>query len=113
LFDTLSELKGEFVDEPRRAVRGANELVGQVLDELEELFRRQRFELEQGPDSERTSTEMVVGESPGRGVRRVGLRLSSKASSIAGVPGPQLRSPSRPVDRRVADLFAAEARVAS
>ena len=52
-----SELKGEFVDEPRRAVRGANELVGQVLDELEELFRRQRSELEQGLDSEQTSTE--------------------------------------------------------
>jgi hypothetical protein len=52
-----NELKGEFVDEPRRAVRGANELVGQVLDELEELFRRQRTELEQGLDSEQTSTE--------------------------------------------------------
>ena len=52
-----NELKGEFVDEPRRAVRGANELVGQVLDELEELFRRQRSELEQGLDSEQTSTE--------------------------------------------------------
>jgi hypothetical protein len=52
-----NELKAEFVDEPRRAVRGANELVGQVLDELEELFRRQRSELEQGLDSEQTSTE--------------------------------------------------------
>ena len=52
-----NELKGEFVDEPRRAVRGANELVGQVLDELEELFRRQRSALEQGLDSEQTSTE--------------------------------------------------------
>jgi hypothetical protein len=52
-----NELKGEFVDEPRRAVRGANELVGQVLDELDELFRRQRSELEQGLDSEQTSTE--------------------------------------------------------
>ena len=52
-----NELKGEFVDEPRRAVRGANELVGQVLDELEELFRRQRSDLEQGLDSEQTSTE--------------------------------------------------------
>jgi hypothetical protein len=52
-----NELKGEFVDEPRRAVRGANELVGQVLDELEELFRRQRSELEQGLDSDQTSTE--------------------------------------------------------
>jgi hypothetical protein len=52
-----NELKGEFVDEPRGAVRGANELVGQVLDELEELFRRQRSELEQGLDSEQASTE--------------------------------------------------------
>jgi hypothetical protein len=52
-----NELKGEFVDEPRGAVRGANELVGQVLDELEELFRRQRSELEQGLDNEQTSTE--------------------------------------------------------
>jgi hypothetical protein len=51
------ELKGEFVDDPRRAVRGANELVGEVLDELEELFRRQRTDLEQGLDSEQTTTE--------------------------------------------------------
>ena len=51
------ELKGEFVDDPRRAVRGANELVGEVLDELEELFRRQRADLEQGLDSEQTTTE--------------------------------------------------------
>jgi chemotaxis protein histidine kinase CheA len=52
-----NELKGEFVDEPRRAVRGANELVGEVLDELEELFRRQRADLEHGLDSEQTTTE--------------------------------------------------------
>jgi hypothetical protein len=52
-----NELKGEFVDEPSRAVRGANELVGEVLDELEELFRSQRAELEQGLDSEQTTTE--------------------------------------------------------
>jgi hypothetical protein len=51
------ELKGEFVDDPRRAVRGANELVGEVLDELEELFRRQRTDLEQGLDSDQTTTE--------------------------------------------------------
>jgi hypothetical protein len=38
-------------------VRGANELVGEVLDELEELFRRQRADLEHGLDSEQTSTE--------------------------------------------------------
>jgi hypothetical protein len=52
-----NELKGEFVDEPRNAVRGANELVGEVLDELEQLFRRQRDELERGLDSDDTSTE--------------------------------------------------------
>src|SRR5215217_6538355 len=51
------ELKGEFVDDPRRAVRGANELDGEALDELEELFRRQRTDLEQGLDSKQTSTE--------------------------------------------------------
>ena len=51
------ELKGEFVDDPRRAVQGANELIGEVLDELEELFRRQRTDLEQGLDSEQTTTE--------------------------------------------------------
>ena len=50
-------LKGEFVDDPRRAVQGANELVGAVLDELEELFRRQRTDLEHGLDSEQTTTE--------------------------------------------------------
>ena len=52
-----TELKGEFVDEPRGAVRGANELVGEVLDELEELFRRQRADLEEGLDSDQTTTE--------------------------------------------------------
>jgi hypothetical protein len=52
-----NELKSEFVDEPRRAVRGANQLVGEVLDELEELFRRQRADLENGLDSEQTTTE--------------------------------------------------------
>jgi hypothetical protein len=51
------ELKGDFVDDPRRSVRGANELVGEVLDELEELFRSQRADLEHGLDSEQTSTE--------------------------------------------------------
>ena len=52
-----NELKGEFVDDPRGAVRGANGLVGEVLDELEELFRRQRADLEQGLESEETTTE--------------------------------------------------------
>jgi hypothetical protein len=52
-----NELKGEFVDEPRTAVRGANELVGEVLDELEQLFRRQRDELESGLEADDTTTE--------------------------------------------------------
>ena len=52
-----TELKGEFDDDPRSAVRGANDLVGEVLDELEELFRRQRTDLEHGLDSEQTTTE--------------------------------------------------------
>jgi hypothetical protein len=52
-----NELKSEFVDDPRSSVRGANQLVGEVLDELEELFRRQRADLEHGLDSEQTTTE--------------------------------------------------------
>jgi hypothetical protein len=52
-----TELKSEFVDDPRASVRGANQLVGEVLDELEELFRRQRADLEHGLDSEQTTTE--------------------------------------------------------
>jgi hypothetical protein len=52
-----NELKSEFVDDPRAAVQGANQLVGEVLDELEELFRRQRTDLEHGLDSEQTTTE--------------------------------------------------------
>jgi hypothetical protein len=51
------DVKSQFVDEPRGAVRSANELVGEVLDELEELFRRQRSELEHGLDNEQTTTE--------------------------------------------------------
>jgi hypothetical protein len=52
-----SEIKGEFVDEPRHAVGKANNLVGEVLDEIEQLFRQQRAELEKGLDDETTSTE--------------------------------------------------------
>jgi hypothetical protein len=52
-----NQLKSEFVDDPRSAVRGANQLVGEVLDELEELFRSQRADLEHGLDSEQASTE--------------------------------------------------------
>lgn len=50
-------LKGDFVDEPRRAVQQADELVGELLDELQRLFADQRRNLEQGFDHDRASTE--------------------------------------------------------
>jgi hypothetical protein len=50
-------LKGDFVDEPRRAVRQADELVGELLDELQRLFSDQRRNLEQGFDHDQASTE--------------------------------------------------------
>jgi hypothetical protein len=55
--DRWNELKGDFVDDPRHAVRHADGLVGDVLDELEEVFRRQRGELERGLDDDQSSTE--------------------------------------------------------
>lgn len=55
--DRWSTLKGEFVDEPRRAVHGANALVGEILDEMESLFRRQRDDLEAQFSRDDASTE--------------------------------------------------------
>jgi len=50
-------VKGEFVDEPRQAVAKADKLVGELLDELDQLFRKQRSDLEHGLDRDETSTE--------------------------------------------------------
>jgi hypothetical protein len=50
-------VKGEFVDEPRQAVAKADALVGELLDELDQLFRKQRSDLERGLDADETSTE--------------------------------------------------------
>jgi hypothetical protein len=50
-------IKGTFVDEPREAVAQADALVGELLEELETLFREQRREIEQGLDADETSTE--------------------------------------------------------
>jgi hypothetical protein len=50
-------LKAQFVDEPRSAVREADELVGQVLDEVEATFRRQREDLERDLHDDSASTE--------------------------------------------------------
>jgi hypothetical protein len=50
-------IKGAFVDEPRQAVAQADALVGELLDELETLFREQRRDIEHGLDADETSTE--------------------------------------------------------
>jgi hypothetical protein len=50
-------VKGAFVDEPRQAVAAADQLVSELLDELQELFRSQRHDIEQGLDADQTSTE--------------------------------------------------------
>jgi hypothetical protein len=50
-------VKGTFVDEPRQAVAEADQLVGELLDELQALFRKQRQSLEHGLDADETSTE--------------------------------------------------------
>jgi hypothetical protein len=52
-----SELKGDFVDEPRDAVRKADALVGDVLDEIAKVFTEQRSRLEHDLDTDSTSTE--------------------------------------------------------
>jgi hypothetical protein len=50
-------VKGEFVDEPRQAVAKADKLVGELLEEMDQLFRKQRSDLEHGLDADETSTE--------------------------------------------------------
>jgi hypothetical protein len=50
-------LKGDFVDEPRRAVAQADDLVRELLDEINTLFSNQRRDLEQGFDHDRADTE--------------------------------------------------------
>ena len=52
-----NEVKGMFVDEPRQAVQQADALVGELLDDLERLFREQRQDIERGLDNDDTSTE--------------------------------------------------------
>lgn len=52
-------LKASFVDEPRGAVRDANELVGHVLDDVAELFATQRADLERDLRNEGADTEQL------------------------------------------------------
>jgi hypothetical protein len=51
------QLKGQFVDQPRDAVHSIDGLVGDVLEELQRVFREQRQELERGIGDDNTSTE--------------------------------------------------------
>lgn len=39
-------IQGSFIDEPRRSVEAANELVGDLADRIRERFEEQRHELE-------------------------------------------------------------------
>jgi len=55
--DRWTELKGQFVDDPKDAVHGIDGLVGELLDELQTVFRTQRGELERGLHDEQRSTE--------------------------------------------------------
>lgn len=43
-----NEVQTAFVDEPRQAVTDADQLVGEVLDEVSRVFRAQRADLEKG-----------------------------------------------------------------
>jgi hypothetical protein len=52
-----NEVKGMFVDEPRQAVQQADGLVGELLDELQQVFSEQRRGIEHGLDTDDTSTE--------------------------------------------------------
>lgn len=52
-----SELKGEFVDNPKRTLLDIDGLVGEVLNDLEETFRRQRGAIETDLRDDDASTE--------------------------------------------------------
>ncbi|HZZ45282.1 MAG TPA: hypothetical protein VFE65_00185 [Pseudonocardia sp.] len=50
-------LQLDFVDDPRRAIAEADQLVGDILSELKTLFADQRRQLDRDLDSDRSSTE--------------------------------------------------------
>jgi hypothetical protein len=52
-----AELKNGFVDEPRQSVRQADQLVGDILEELQDIFSAQRRDLEHGLDTDKATTE--------------------------------------------------------
>jgi hypothetical protein len=58
-----TELKGQFVDDPKQAARGIDNLVGDVLQELQDVFGSQRSELEKdlGDGSSTEDLRMAFG----------------------------------------------------
>jgi hypothetical protein len=50
-------VQGDFIDEPRKAVTDADALVGEILDDLSEMFRGQRRSLEQQWADDKSTTE--------------------------------------------------------
>nr|ASV47062.1 hypothetical protein [uncultured bacterium] len=50
-------VKGSFVDDPRDAVTAADDLVGELLDELDRALRERRAALEDGLDGDDATTE--------------------------------------------------------
>ncbi|HEY2205511.1 MAG TPA: hypothetical protein VGH99_13650 [Pseudonocardia sp.] len=53
----FNDLKGGFVDDPKKAMHDVDSLVAEVLDELEKRFRRQHKELTEHLANEGSSTE--------------------------------------------------------
>ena len=58
-----NDVQAGFVDEPKESVNGADQLVGEVLDEVSRVFREQRAELEKtwsgdDGDSEKGTEEL-------------------------------------------------------
>lgn len=54
-----SAIKGEFVDEPRKAVTDADQLVGEFLDELQQSLNHRRQTIGESLAAESTSTESM------------------------------------------------------
>ena len=50
-------IQGDFIDEPRKAVTDADSMVGEVLDQLAEIFHQQRQSLEQDWADDKSTTE--------------------------------------------------------
>ena len=66
MIDRWQKIQAAFVDEPRKAVRDADELVAQLMQRLAEMFARERRNLE----AQWVSGEQVSTEDLRQGLRR-------------------------------------------